>query len=209
MDTATPGFRVGKKEKKMGLRGSDTVEVVFEDCLVPHENMLGPQGQGHTLGQVRLGPARLAHCMRWIGQIEKALDMMVARTEERMLHGARLSEKQGIQWKISEAALALYQCKLMVLHSAYLIEAKLPFRQEVSMTKFFVANTLWKVVDAAIQVHGALGYSWDTPLEQMLKSALARLVDGADEVHLTQIAKTTDAFRGGLDAARDGLGLLF
>ena len=127
--------------------------------------------------------------MRWIGQIEKALDMMIARAETRMLHGEKLSEKQGIQWKISEAALALYQCKLMVLHSAYLIEAKMPFRQEVSMTKFFVANTLWRVIDQAIQVHGALGYSSDTPLEQMMKNARsARLVDGADEVHLSQIA---------------------
>jgi acyl-CoA dehydrogenase len=174
--------------------------------------MLGPQGQGHTLGQVRLGPARLAHCMRWIGQIEKALDMMLARSEERMLHGAKLSEKQGIQWKISEAAMALYQCKLMVLHSAYLIETKQPFRQEVSMTKFFVANTLWKVLDQAIQVHGALGFSSDTPLEQMMKNARsARLVDGADEVHLTQIARhVLDAYRSeGSSRRATGLGLLF
>ncbi len=211
VDLPNPGFEIVRDIHTLA-GGHNHCEILIRDLEVPDANMLGPQGQGHTLGQVRLGPARLAHCMRWIGQIEKALDLMVARSEERMLHGAKLSEKQGIQWKTSEAALALYQCKLMVLHSAYLIEAKLPFRQEVSMTKLFVANTLWRVVDAAIQVHGALGYSSDTPLEQMLKNARsARLVDGADEVHMTQIAKhVIDAFRSeGSTRRATGLGLLF
>jgi acyl-CoA dehydrogenase len=211
VDLPNPGFEIVRDVHTMA-GGHNHCEIRIVDLVVPHENMLGPQGQGHTLGQVRLGPARLAHCMRWIGQIEKALDMMIARAETRMLHGEKLSEKQGIQWKISEAALALYQCKLMVLHSAYLIEAKMPFRQEVSMTKFFVANTLWKVLDQAIQVHGALGYSSDTPLEQMMKNARsARLVDGADEVHLTQICKhVLDAFRSeGSTRRATGLGLLF
>jgi len=211
VDLPNPGFEIVRDVHTMA-GGHNHCEIRIKDLVVPHENMLGPQGQGHTLGQVRLGPARLAHCMRWIGQIEKALDMMVARSEERMLHGEKLSEKQGIQWKISEAALALYQCKLMVLHSAYLIESKQPFRQEVSMTKFFVANTLWKVLDQAIQVHGALGYSSDTPLEQMMKNARsARLVDGADEVHLTQICRhVIDAFRAeGSSRRATGLGLLF
>lgn len=211
VDLPNPGFEIVRDVHTMA-GGHNHCEIRIQDLVVPHENMLGPQGQGHTLGQVRLGPARLAHCMRWIGQIEKALDMTIARAEERMLHGAKLSEKQGIQWKISEAALALYQCKLMVLHSAYLIETKQPFRQEVSMTKFFVANTLWKVLDQAIQVHGALGFSSDTPLEQMMKNARsARLVDGADEVHLTQIAKhVIDAYRSeGSSRRATGLGLLF
>jgi acyl-CoA dehydrogenase len=86
--------------------------------------------------------------------------------------------------------MELYQAKLMVLHAAYLIENKLPFRQEVSMAKHHVANMLWKITDRAIQVHGALGYSTDTPLESMLRHARsARLVDGADEVHMSQIAR--------------------
>ena len=138
--------------------------------------------------------------------------MMVKRAEERQLHGAPLSDKQGIQWMISQSALELYTCKLMVLHSAYLIEAKKPFRQEVSMTKYQVANTLWRVVDRAIQVHGALGYSTDTELESMLRHARsARLVDGADEVHLTQICRhVLDAFRSeGSTRRATGLELLF
>jgi len=91
---------------------------------------------------------------------------------------------------MTECAMELYQGKLMVLHSAYLIESDLPFKNEVSMTKHHVANALWKIIDRAIQVHGALGYSTDTPLEEMLRHArMARLVDGADEVHLSRVAQ--------------------
>ena len=100
-----------------------------------------------------------------------------------------LADKQLIQAKMAESAMELYAAKLMVLHAAYLIEKGKPFRQEVSMAKHHVANMLWRITDRAIQVHGALGYSTDSPLEKMLRHARsARLVDGADEVHLSQIA---------------------
>jgi len=146
------------------------------------------------LGQARLGPARLAHCMRWIGQTEQALEMLVDRAERRQLHGAPLADKQAIQWMMSDSAMELYAAKLMVLHAAFKIENEQPFRQEVSFAKHHVANMLWKVVDRAIQVHGALGYSTDTPLERMLKHARsARLVDGADEVHQALIARNVRA----------------
>jgi acyl-CoA dehydrogenase len=131
---------------------------------------------------------------------------------ERQVQGGKLIDKQAIQFKISESVMELYQSKLMVLHSAYLIENKLPFRQEVSMAKHHVANTLWRIVDRAIQIHGALGYSTDTPLESMLRHARsARLVDGADEVHLTQIARhTIEAYKrdGSTRAATGGADLL-
>jgi acyl-CoA dehydrogenase len=154
--------------------------------------MLGKRGQGHLLGQARLGPARLAHCMRWIGQAEIALDMMVDRSLKRFAHGSLLAEKQGIQWMISDSAMELYQAKLMVLHAAYLIDKGDDFRTEVSMTKHFVANALNRIIDRAIQVHGALGYSTDTPLAQMATQARwARFADGADEVHQWRIAERT------------------
>src|SRR5262249_49820292 len=145
--------------------------------------------QGHRLGQVRLGPARLAHCMRWIGQVETALERVVDRATTRFAHGSFLADKQGIQWMVSESAMELYAAKLMVLHAAYLIENGKSFNTEVSMCKFHVANTLWRTVDRAIQVHGALGYSKDTPLASMLLQARwSRFADGADEVHLMRIA---------------------
>jgi len=165
-------------------------EIRITDLVVPKENMLGGRGQGHLLGQARLGPARLAHCMRWIGQAETALDMTIDRALTRYAHGSVLAEKQGIQWMIADSTMELYQCKLMVLHAAYKIDRGLDFKSEVSMAKHFVANALNRIIDRAIQVHGALGYSTDTPLAQMAQHARwARFADGADEVHQWRIAR--------------------
>ena len=169
-------------------------EILIEDLRIPAENMLGGRGQGHLLGQYRLGPARLAHCMRWISQAETALDLMVGRALERYSHGSVLAEKQGIQWMIADSTMELYQAKLMVLHAAYKIDRGDDFRSEVSMAKHFVANALNRIVDRAIQVHGALGYSTDTPLANMFQHARwARFADGADEIHQMRIAQRTIA----------------
>ena len=172
-------------------------EIRIEDLRVPTDRMLGGRGQGHLLGQARLGPARLAHCMRWIGQAEVALDMMVDRSLKRFAHGSFLAEKQGIQWKIADSAMELYQSKLMVLHAAYKVDRGEDFKSEVSMTKHFVANALGRIVDRSIQVHGALGYSTDTPLASMAQHARwARFADGADEVHQWRIAqRAINAFK--------------
>ena len=117
-------------------------EILIEDLRVHKDQMLGGRGQGHLLGQSRLGPARLAHCMRWIAQAETALDMMVDRSLNRFSHGSILAEKQGIQWMIADSAMELYQAKLMVLHAAYKIDRGDDFKSEVSMAKHFVANSL-------------------------------------------------------------------
>ncbi len=169
-------------------------EILIEDLRVHESQMLGGRGQGHLLGQYRLGPARLAHCMRWIAQAETALDMMVDRSLDRFSHGSILAEKQGIQWMIADSTMELYQCKLMVLHAASKIDAGEDFKSEVSMAKHFVANTLNRIIDRSIQVHGALGYSTDTPLAHMYQQARwARFADGADEVHQMRIAQRTIA----------------
>ncbi|MEM9039871.1 MAG: acyl-CoA dehydrogenase family protein [Actinomycetota bacterium] len=190
--------------------GTGHSEIVIEDLRVHQDQMLGGRGQGHLLGQYRLGPARLAHCMRWIAQAETALDMMVDRSLERYAHGSLLAEKQGIQWMIADSTMELYQSKLMVLHAASKIDAahqqteqygdavpvdeKIDFKAEVSMAKHFVANMLNRVIDRSIQVHGALGYSTDTPLAHMYQHARwARFADGADEVHQMRIAQRTIA----------------
>ncbi len=186
--TASEGFEMVRDVQTMG-KGGGHAEIKYNNVRVPRENMLGERGGGHKLGQVRLGPARLAHCMRWIGQIETALEMLIDRAQKRYAHGSLLSEKQGIQWMMSESALDLYAAKLMVLHCAYKIENGMDFRSETSMAKHHVANTLWKVTDRALQVHGALGYSNDSPLAQMLIDARwSRIADGSDEVHLMRIA---------------------
>jgi acyl-CoA dehydrogenase len=193
VDLPSPGWNVVRDVATMAGHHNHA-EIRIENLRIPRENMLGDRGQGHLLGQARLGPARLAHCMRWIGQAEVALDMMVDRATKRYAHGSLLAEKQGIQWMIADSAMELYQGKLMVLHAAYKIDRGEDFRSEVSMAKHFVANALNRIVDRAIQVHGALGYSLDTPLAKMAQQARwARFADGADEVHQWRIAERTIA----------------
>ena len=196
VDLPAPGWEIVRDVETMS-GGHNHCEIRITGLRVPADRMLGGRGQGHLLGQARLGPARLAHCMRWLGQAETALDMMVDRATKRFAHGSLLSEKQGIQWMIADSAMELYQAKLMVLHAAYLIDEGADFRSEVSMAKHFVANMLGRVIDRAIQVHGALGYSTDTPLAQMASQARwARFADGADEVHQWRIAqRTIDAYQ--------------
>ena len=189
VDMPSEGWEIVRDIDTMAGRGNHC-EIKITNVRVPAANMLGGRGEGHKLGQARLGPARLAHCMRWIGQAEVALEMLVDRALKRFAHGSLLADKQAIQWMMADSAMELYAGKLMVLHAAYRIENKLEFRQEVSFAKHHVANTLWKIVDRAIQVHGALGFSTDTPLADMMKNARsARLVDGADEVHQQTIAR--------------------
>ena len=196
VDIPSEGWEVVRDVETMS--GSHNhCEISITDLRVPNAAMLGGPGQGHMLGQARLGPARLAHCMRWVGQAEVALEMMIDRATKRYAHGSYLSEKQGIQWMIADSSMELYQSKLMVLHAAYKIDRGEDFKSEVSMAKHFVANSLNRIIDRAIQVHGALGYSSDTPLGGMLKQARwARFADGADEVHQWRIAqRSIDAYQ--------------
>jgi acyl-CoA dehydrogenase len=140
--------------------------------------------------------------MRWIAQAETALDMMVARALERYSHGSLLAEKQGIQWLIADSAMEMYQGKLMILHAAYKIEHGMDFTSEVSMTKHFVANSLWRIIDRAIQVHGALGITDDTLLSFWYRHERgARIYDGPDEVHKSVLANSilkSRALNGGI-----------
>jgi acyl-CoA dehydrogenase len=189
VDIPSDGWEVVRDIETMS-GGHNHCEIRIKGLRVPKDNILGGRGQGHLLGQYRLGPARLAHCMRWIGQAEKALNMTIERALNRYAHGSLLAEKQGIQWMIADGTMELYQCKLMVLHAAYRIDNGLDFKSEVSMAKHFVANALNRIIDRAIQVHGALGYSTDTPLAKMATQARwARFADGADEVHQWRIAQ--------------------
>jgi acyl-CoA dehydrogenase len=189
VDIPSEGWEVVRDVETMS-GGHNHCEIRIKGLRVPKDNILGGRGQGHLLGQYRLGPARLAHCMRWIGQAEKALNMTIERALNRYAHGSLLAEKQGIQWMIADGTMELYQCKLMVLHAAYRIDKGLDFKSEVSMAKHFVANALNRIIDRAIQVHGALGYSTDTPLAKMATQARwARFADGADEVHQWRIAQ--------------------
>jgi acyl-CoA dehydrogenase len=176
-------------------------EISIEDCRVPLDAMLGEPGEGYRLAQVRLGPARLAHCMRWIGVAQRALDLAAERSLTRETFGEPLARRQTIQNWLADSAIELYASRLMVLHSAYLIERGLEYRQEVSMSKVYISEALGRIVDRAIQVHGALGYSGDLPLERFYRDArAARIYDGPSEVHRMVIARNL------LKTAMDGEG---
>src|SRR5262245_61586088 len=128
VDAAAEGWEIARANRPAAGDGNHC-EARSAALRVPDSAILGGRGNGHLLGQARLGPARLAHCMRWIGQTELALEMLVQRAEERQLHGAPLAEKQAIQWMMADSAMELYAAKLMVLHAAYKIEHEQPFRQ--------------------------------------------------------------------------------
>ena len=186
----------------MGTHGpGGHCEVRIEDCRVGRESLLGGEGDGYKLAQVRLGPARLAHAMRWIGVAQRALDMAAERSLTRETFGKPLAERQTVQNWLADSAIDLYAGRLMVLHAAYLIERGDEYRNEVSMAKVFISEALERVVDRAIQVHGALGYSKDLPLEGFYRDArAARIYDGPSEVHRMVIARNV------LKASAEGTG---
>ncbi|WP_395617663.1 acyl-CoA dehydrogenase family protein [Aquirufa sp.] len=193
----TPGYRLIRNISIMGDEGEDYLshsEVEFVNCRVPVSHLIGEEGSGFQLAQVRLGPGRIHHCMRWIGICERALGMMCDRAIERELNpGHSLAMQQTIQNWIAESAAEIKASRLLVLNTAHKIEkdgAKAA-KEDISTIKFFVSDVLMKVVDRAIQVHGGLGITDDTLLSFWYRHERgARIYDGPDEVHKTVLAKS-------------------
>jgi acyl-CoA dehydrogenase len=166
-------------------------EIRFHGCRVPADHLLGQRGAGFKIAQDRLGPGRIHHCMRAIGSAERALELMCGRALGREAFGGTLAEKQFVQDFIARSRIEIDGARLMVLHAAWKMdtEGKRAARQEIAMIKVVAANVQQRVVDRAIQVHGGLGVSDDTPLALMWREGRAlRLVDGADEVHKMSVA---------------------
>lgn len=189
--TDTPGFNIVRSVPVMGSGGvGGHCEVRFENCRVPVTNLLGEAGQGFKLAQARLGPGRIQHCMRWIGAAQRSFDMMCVYALERQSFGEPLAKKQTVQNWIADSAAEINAARLMTLHAAWKLDRGDDARIEISLIKFFGARVLHDVVDRAIQVHGALGYSKDLPLEMFYRDArAARIYDGPDEVHRQVVAQ--------------------
>lgn len=159
-------------------------EIEFNGLYIPDENRLMNMGDGLKLTQIRLGTARLTHCMRWLGLAKRSLEIATAYVAERESFGLKLAEREGVQWMLGGAAMDIQIGRLLTMHAAWKLDTGDFARKEVSMAKVAVADTLHKAVDTAIQLCGARGYSRDTPLEWIYRYARqARLVDGASEVH--------------------------
>jgi acyl-CoA dehydrogenase len=194
--TDTPGFRRVRNISCMGHSGDDWAshaELVFEDCRVPRENLLGEEGAGFAMAQARLGPGRIQHCMRWIGVSRRSLELMCARAASRELApGEPLGSRQTVQNWIAESRSAIDAARLLVLHAAWTIDlwGIAQAREAISLIKFHVAGVMQEVIDRAVQVHGALGISDDTVLSWFYRQErAARIYDGPDEVHKVVVAK--------------------
>jgi alkylation response protein AidB-like acyl-CoA dehydrogenase len=165
-------------------------EVTYEGVRVPVSNTLGEVGDGFRIAQKRLGPGRIHHVMRWLGQMQRAFELLCSRALEREAFGGPLAEKQTVQNWIADSAAEIHACRLMTLDAAHKIDAGDEARVEISIIKFYAARVLNEVIDRAIQVHGALGLTDGTPLAQMAMHARAgRIYDGPDEVHRMVVAR--------------------
>ena len=192
----TPGFQLVRNISVMGDEGSDYAshaEVRYENCRVPQRNLLGREGEGFAIAQERLGPGRIHHCMRWIGICERAFDLMCSYAARRELSpGVLLASKQNVQEWIAESRAEINAARLLVLKTAHGIDTQgaTEVREDISLIKFFVAGILQKVIDRAIQVHGALGLTDATLLSYWYRHERgARIYDGPDEVHKIVVAR--------------------
>ncbi len=173
-------------------RFGNHAEILYEEVHVPADHLIGPEGSGFLLAQTRLGPGRIHHCMRWLGQSQRAFDMMCERALSRYTHGSLLAEKQTVQNWIADSRAEMHAARLMTLQAAWKMDkvGASASRDEIAMIKYYGATVLHNVIDRAIQTYGALGYSSDMPLEAMYRWArAARIYDGPDEVHRQTVAR--------------------
>ena len=188
--TDTPGYEIKRVVPTMGSTLGGHCEVELNNVRVPRENLLGGRGQGFVIAQKRLGPGRIFHCMRWLGQAQRAFELMCEYAKVRYAHGSMLAEKGEIQRYIAESAAEIQAARLMTLDAARLMDQGDEARVQISLIKFWGARMLHNVIDRAIQVHGGLGVTSDTPLEHMYREArFARIYDGPDEVHRMVVAR--------------------
>jgi acyl-CoA dehydrogenase len=191
VDAANPGFRILRivptlDEATPGGHG----EVELVDCEVGDDAVLGDVDRGFDYAQLRLGPARLTHCMRWLGAARRAIEFAVEYARARRSFGVTLADHQGVQWPIADSEIELHAARLMIWHAAWLLDRGEAARNETSMAKVFVAETVDRVIDRAMQICGALGVSDDSPVATLYRESRPfRIYDGPSEVHRSSIAR--------------------
>jgi acyl-CoA dehydrogenase len=189
----TPGVEIVRPIPVMGHAGrgwSTHCEVWYRGVRVPVENTLGEPGDGFRIAQKRLGPGRIHHVMRWLGQMQRAFELLCSYALEREAFGSRLADKQTVQNWIADSAAEIHACRLMTLDAAHKIDEGDEARVEISVIKYYAARVLHDVIDRAIQVHGARGLTDETPLAEMYANArAARIYDGPDEVHRMVVSR--------------------
>lgn len=187
--TDTPGYNIVRDTPVLGHHGGHC-EVVYDDVRVPESNLLGPRGHGFVIAQERLGPGRIFHVMRWLGQAQRAYDLMCQRANERVAFGEPLARKQLIQKMVFDTYCEIQSCRLLTLDAAAKIDDGQQARVEIGSIKVVAASMLHNAIDRAIQVWGAKGLTDDLPLQRMYRAARAgRIYDGPDEVHISSVAR--------------------
>ncbi|MDP3479805.1 MAG: acyl-CoA dehydrogenase [Desulfoprunum sp.] len=183
VEKGTPGFSFGKKEKKMGIRSSPTMELVFENCRVPHENMLGEEGKGFKVAMKTLDGGRIGIASQALGIAQGALDATVAYTTQREQFNKPLSAFQGVQFQLADMATQVEAARLLVYNAAYRASAGLSYSQESAMAKLFASETAMKVTTQAVQLHGGYGYTREYPVERMMRDAkITEIYEGTSEI---------------------------
>src|SRR5262249_47803658 len=186
-----PGFTVGKKEDKLGIRASSTCELILEDCRVPKENVLGEVGKGYKIAIETLNEGRIGIGAQMIGVARGALEYAISYTKERKQFGKSISEFQGVQFQIAQAATDLEAARLMVYNAARLNDAAPPFLPHAAMAKLFSSQVCEKVTSLAVQLFGGNGYTKEYPVEKYWRdSKVGQIYEGTSNMQLATIAKT-------------------
>ena len=185
-----PGFSVGKKEKKLGIRSSPTTEIIFEDCRVPKENLLGKEGEGFKIAMMTLDGGRNGIAAQAVGIAQGALDAAGDYAKEREQFGKPIAAQQGIGFKLAEMATGVEAARLLTYQAAWLESAGLPYGKESAMSKLFAGDTAMKVTTEAVQVFGGYGYTKDYPVERYMRDAkITQIYEGTQEIQKLVISR--------------------
>ena len=190
VERGAPGFTVGKKEDKLGIRASSTCELLFEDCLVTSDRVLGDVGKGYKVAIETLNEGRIGIGAQMIGLTQGALDHAVRYTKERKQFGKAIADFQGVQFQLAQAATELEAARLLVYNAARLRDAKRPFLQEAAMCKLYSSQVAERVTSLAVQLYGGYGYVKDYPVEKLFRDAkIGQIYEGTSNMQLQTIAK--------------------
>jgi butyryl-CoA dehydrogenase len=185
-----PGFKVGKKESKLGIRASSTTELIMDECIVPAANVLGPVGQGYKIAIETLNEGRIGIGAQMIGNAQGALDAAIAYVKERKQFGKAIADNQGVQFQIAQAATELEAARLMVYNAARLKDAGMDIAREGAMAKLYSSQVCERVTSLAVELFGGYGYTTDYPVEKFYRDAkIGTIYEGTSNMQLQTIAK--------------------
>jgi alkylation response protein AidB-like acyl-CoA dehydrogenase len=190
IDRETPGFSVGRKEQKLGIRGSSTTELIFRDCYVPAENRLGDEGQGFRIALEAIDSSRISVAAQAVGIAQGALDHCIDYVKERQQIGQPIANFQAIQWMLADMATSIDAARLLTYRAAWLKDQGMPFIKEAAMAKVFAAEVAMAATTKAIQIYGGYGYTKDYPVERMFRDAkITEIYEGTSEMQRLTIAR--------------------